>query len=89
MKLLFNLRNRIQVGQQTVIYSKKPVPVGEPVTFFGVLGSHVGNKPIADGVVVAALKDDPTAPITPTKTGKPKANAWRNLYRIQVTQIKE
>jgi hypothetical protein len=89
MKLFFDLRNRIQAGQQTVVYSETAIPVGEPVTFFGVLGSHVGNKPIADGVVVAALKDDPTAPITPTKTGKPKANAWRNLYRIQITNIKE
>lgn len=89
MKLFFNLRNRIRVGQQTVVYSESAVPVGEPVTFFGVLGRHVGNKPIADGVVVAALKDDPTAPITPTKTGKPKANAWRNLYRVKVTNIKE
>lgn len=79
--------NQVRKDDETVVYSEKKVKVGASVNIFSVLGGHFGNKPIAKGKVVSACKDEPNAPITPTKTGKPKASPWRWLYRIKVTKV--
>lgn len=87
MKLYIDGRVKVKVGQQTVTFSEKRLKVGTKVSFFSRMGNHFGVKPIAHGEVVSACKDERGAPITPTKTGKRKANAWRWLYRIVVKEI--
>ena len=87
MKLFFDRKKTISVGDQSVFVSARRVKVGTSVEFFSQMGEHLGTKPIAKGVVVGACKDDPGAPVTPTKTGRPKRNAWRFSYRAEVTKI--
>jgi hypothetical protein len=72
-----------------IVFAENEVKVGTPVTLFSQMGQFLGTKPIAKAVVIAACKNEPKAPITPTGTGKPRRNAWRNLYRIKVTEILE
>lgn len=78
----------IRKGDETVVYSEKKHKVGARVSIFSVLSDHFGTKPIASGKVVSACKDEPAAPVTPTKTGKPNASPWRWLYRVKVTKVK-
>ena len=89
MKLFFDRKKTITVGDQSVFVSNRKVKVGTAVEFFSQMGDHLGTKPIAKGVVVSACKDERGAPVTPTKTGKPKRNAWRFSYRAEVTKINE
>lgn len=76
----------ISAGDTTVTYTEKKVEIGEQVEFVSVCGEFIGNKPIAIGEVIGCCGDEPGAPITPTHGGK-VANAWRNYYRILVTEI--
>ena len=76
----------ISAGETTVTYTEKKVEIGEQVEFVSVCGEFVGNKPIAIGKVIGCCGDEPGAPITPTHGGQ-VANAWRNYYRILVTEI--
>lgn len=78
----------VKVGDESIVCSEKKHKIGARVNIFSVLGGHFGTKPIASGKVVSACKDEPTAPVTPTKTGKPNASPWRWLYRVKVTKVK-
>jgi len=89
MNLFFDRKQSIQTGQTATVYAEGTAKVGTPITFFSKLGQHLGNKPIATGVVVNVYKDDAKAPRTPTKTGKRNANAWRNLVQVKVMEIVE
>lgn len=89
MKIFVDGTQTIKEGDQTVTFTKQDVKVGQKVGIFSRLGEFFGTKPIAEGKVVSKCKDEAGAPVTPTKTGKRKRNAWRNLVRIKVTKIKE
>lgn len=78
---------KIEVGQQTVVYSEFDVRMGETVEFRSQMGEFLGTRPIAYGCVVGKCENEPNAPVTPTKTNYPKQNAWRCLYRIKVEEI--
>lgn len=77
----------IKEGQEfvTPCFSTK-LKLGQEVKITRVVGTRIG-KPIATGEVTALLKDDPKAPVTPTKTGKRRANVWRNYFQIKVKEI--
>lgn len=78
----------VKEGDESIVYSEKKHKVGASVSIFSVLGGHFGTKPIASGKVVSACKDEPAAPVTPTKTGQLNASPWRWLYRVKVTKVK-
>ena len=88
-KVIFDGKQTIKAGDETVTFIGGKAKVGEKVGFFSKLGSFVGSKPVANGVIVSACKDEKGAPISPTKTGKRKSNFWKKLYRIKITEIKE
>lgn len=77
----------IHVGDERIVYTEKKPKVGTRVSIFSKLGNFLAVKPVASGVVVSNCADEKEAPITPSSHGK-KANAWKNLYRIRVTKIK-
>lgn len=69
----------------TPCFSKK-LRVGETVHIARAVGPFIG-RPIARGVCIQRGQDDPKSPVTPTKTGKRRKNAWRSYYQIQVQEI--
>ena len=89
MKLFVNGRNSLKVGDQTVVFTEGKPKAGESVSFFSRMGDFLGTKPIARGRVVGACKNEAGAPVTRTQSGKRKANAWRKLWRVEVTDIEE
>lgn len=85
--LYFEGKQGIQVGDQTVTFSSEKMKKGDKVDLHSRMGDHLGVRPLARGEVVSACKDERGAPVTPTRAGKRKANAWRWLYRIVVREI--
>jgi len=89
MDIFIPATQTVKVGDETITLSAKRRRVGEAVNIFRAFGRFFGTKPIAYGEVVSECRKEPNAPITPTKIGKRKRNAWRNLYRVKITEIKE
>jgi hypothetical protein len=77
----------IIVGDETVFYSEQAIEVGTDVGIRRNMKGFLGIKNVAVGKIISKCKDEAGAPLAPTRTGHRRRNAWKNLYRVRVTEI--